>query len=137
MVRKLGEIIQDLIARLRGARGLERGLFREGDGIVRNGKKILMSHDNVLALARKYGIDMEGVNLGIAKFRRGGAQDAAVAAIAGTSALVTSGRPVPAEDCVRPWVVRRRCSAPARSPATPGRPRCECFLRTPGRSDGC
>jgi uncharacterized protein YukE len=72
MVRKLGEIIQDLIARLRGARGLEHGLFREGDGIVRNGKKILMSPDNVVALARKYGIDMEGVNFSIDKFRRGG-----------------------------------------------------------------
>jgi uncharacterized protein YukE len=72
MVRKLGEIIQDLIARLRGARGLERGLFREGDGIVRNGAKILMSPDNVLAVAKKYGIDMEGVNVTIDKFRRGG-----------------------------------------------------------------
>jgi uncharacterized protein YukE len=71
-VRRLGEIIQDLIARLRGSRGLERGLFREGDGIVRNGKKTLMSRENVLALAKKYGIDMEDVNLTIDKFRRGG-----------------------------------------------------------------
>jgi hypothetical protein len=69
--RKLGEIIQDLIARLRGSRGLERGLFREGDAIVRNGKKILMSRDNVLALAEKYGIDMQDVPFSIDKFRRG------------------------------------------------------------------
>jgi hypothetical protein len=71
-MRKLGEIVQDLIARLRGSRGLERGLFREGDGIVRNGKKILMSRDNVLALAKKYGIDLAGVTFSIDKFRRGG-----------------------------------------------------------------
>ncbi|MFD0524469.1 hypothetical protein [Paractinoplanes durhamensis] len=71
-MRKLGEIIQDLIARLRGSRGLEHGLLREGDGIVRNGRKILMSRDNVLALAKKYGIDMKGVQLSIDKFRRGG-----------------------------------------------------------------
>lgn len=71
-MRKLGEIVQDLIARLRGSRGLERGLFREGDGIVRNGKKVLMSRDNVLALAKKYGIDLEGVTFSIDKFRRGG-----------------------------------------------------------------
>jgi hypothetical protein len=44
---KLGEIVEDLTARLRGSRGLERGLFREGDGIVRNGKKILMSRENL------------------------------------------------------------------------------------------
>ncbi|MEV4345005.1 hypothetical protein AB0J83_11060 [Actinoplanes sp. NPDC049596] len=69
--RKLGGIIQDLIGKLRGTQGLERGLFREGDGIVRNGKKILMSRDNVLALAHKYGIDMEGVTFNIDKLRRG------------------------------------------------------------------
>lgn len=72
MMRRLGEIIQDLIARLHGSRGLERGLFREGDGIVRNGEKILMSRDNVLALAKKYGIDMDDVRFTIDKFRRGG-----------------------------------------------------------------
>ncbi|XVU22909.1 WXG100 family type VII secretion target [Actinoplanes sp. CA-054009] len=72
MMRRLGEIVQDLIARLRGSHGLERGLFREGDGIARNGRKILMSRDNVLALAEKYGIDMTDVTFGIDKFRRGG-----------------------------------------------------------------
>jgi uncharacterized protein YukE len=70
LMRKLGDTIQELIARLRGKRGLE-GLFREGDGIVRNGKKILMSRENVLAMARKYGIDMDGVKLSIDKFRQG------------------------------------------------------------------
>jgi uncharacterized protein YukE len=75
MTRKLGEIIQDLIARLRGSRGLERGLFREGDGIVRNGEKILMSRDNVLALADKYGIDLQDVTIDIDKFRRGAGPD--------------------------------------------------------------
>jgi hypothetical protein len=40
MVRTLGEIIQGLIARLRGARGLEHGLFRKGDSIIRNSKNV-------------------------------------------------------------------------------------------------
>jgi uncharacterized protein YukE len=71
MMRRLGEIVQDLIGRLRPARGVEKGLFREGDGIVRNGKKILMSRENVLAVAEKYGIDMNGVDFTLDKYRRG------------------------------------------------------------------
>ena len=53
----------------RGHSGL--GLFREGDGIVRNGKKIVMNRENVLAVAEKYGIDMDGVRLSLDKVRRG------------------------------------------------------------------
>ncbi|MFC7532212.1 WXG100 family type VII secretion target [Actinoplanes sp. GCM10030250] len=49
----------------------ETGLFREGDGIVRNGKKLLMSSENVLAVAGKYGINMEGVRFSVDKLRRG------------------------------------------------------------------
>jgi hypothetical protein len=49
----------------------EEGLFRTGDGIVRNGKKILMSTENVLAVAAKYGIDMDGVRFSLDKIRRG------------------------------------------------------------------
>ncbi|TDO38032.1 hypothetical protein C8E87_1674 [Paractinoplanes brasiliensis] len=48
-----------------------RGLFREGDGIVRNGAKILMSRENVLAIAEKYGLDMHGVRFSLDKNRRG------------------------------------------------------------------
>jgi uncharacterized protein YukE len=70
-MRRLGEIVQDLAARLRSAGGPERGLLREGDGIVRNGKKILMSRGNVLAVAEKYGIDMDGVRFSLDKIRRG------------------------------------------------------------------
>jgi len=71
MMRRLGEIVQDLIAPLRSARGPEKGLFREGDGIVRNGRKVLMSRENVLAVADKYGIDMSGVAFTLDKYRRG------------------------------------------------------------------
>jgi hypothetical protein len=46
-------------------------LLREGDGIVRNGKKILMTMDNVQAVAAKYGIDLKGVRLKIDKVRGG------------------------------------------------------------------
>ena len=70
-MRRLGEIVQGLIARLRSSGPSGRGLFREGDGIVRNGVKILMNRDNVLAVASKYGIDMDGVTFSIDKFRRG------------------------------------------------------------------
>jgi uncharacterized protein YukE len=70
-MRHLGEIVQDLIARLRTTRGSEGGLLREGDGIVRNGEKILMSTDNVLTVAEKYGINMDGVEFSLDKLRRG------------------------------------------------------------------
>jgi uncharacterized protein YukE len=70
-MRRLGEIIQDLMARLRSAGRPGTGLFREGDGIVRNGKKILMERTNVLAVAEKYGIDMDGVKFSLDKIRRG------------------------------------------------------------------
>jgi hypothetical protein len=38
---------------------------------VRNGKKILMTHTNVTAVAEKYGIDLQGVDLVIDKVRGG------------------------------------------------------------------
>jgi hypothetical protein len=63
-----------LIARLReGLRRSDSGpaLRREGDGIVRNGKKILMTNANVAAVAEKYGIDLHDVNLVIDKARSG------------------------------------------------------------------
>ncbi|MEV6306457.1 hypothetical protein AB0M02_44105 [Actinoplanes sp. NPDC051861] len=53
------------------ARPVENGLFRQGDGIVRNGTKILMSRENVLAIAGKFGIDMDGVRFTLDKVRRG------------------------------------------------------------------
>jgi hypothetical protein len=46
-------------------------LLREGDGIVRNGKKILMTADNVKAIAAKYGIDINDVRIRIDKVRAG------------------------------------------------------------------
>jgi hypothetical protein len=70
-LRNLRVIADDLIARLRSTGGAE-GLYRSGDGIVRNGTKILMSRENVLAVAEKYGIDMEGVAFSLDKLRRGG-----------------------------------------------------------------
>nr|WP_221376459.1 hypothetical protein [Actinoplanes polyasparticus] len=47
------------------------GLRREGDGIVRNKEKILMSRENVLAVAEKYGVDMDGVRFSLDMLRRG------------------------------------------------------------------
>jgi uncharacterized protein YukE len=69
-----GDKLATLIARLR--EGLRRSgerpsLLREGDGIVRNGKKILMTRGNVSAVAEKYGIDLSDVNLAIDKGRSG------------------------------------------------------------------
>ncbi|MEU4564329.1 hypothetical protein AB0F72_38605 [Actinoplanes sp. NPDC023936] len=49
----------------------EAGLFREGDGIVRNGEKLLMSRANVLAVAEKFGIDLRDVRFSLDKIRRG------------------------------------------------------------------
>ena len=46
-------------------------MLREGDGIVRNGKKVLMTSDNVTAVAAKYGLDLSDVNLVIDKVRGG------------------------------------------------------------------
>ncbi|GIE76259.1 hypothetical protein Aph02nite_22090 [Actinoplanes philippinensis] len=53
------------------AEDLEIGLFRTGDGIVRNGVRILMTRENVLAVAAKFGIDMKGVRFGLDKIRKG------------------------------------------------------------------
>ncbi|GID93415.1 hypothetical protein Adi01nite_28270 [Amorphoplanes digitatis] len=49
----------------------ENGLFREGDNIARSGARILMSRENVLVVAEKYGIDMDGVRFSLDKSRRG------------------------------------------------------------------
>jgi hypothetical protein len=46
-------------------------LRRDGDGIVRNRQKILMTMDNVTAVADKYGIDIDGVEVVIDKVRGG------------------------------------------------------------------
>ncbi|MEU4161167.1 hypothetical protein [Actinoplanes sp. NPDC026670] len=64
--------LKQLLGRDAGAAdGVAHGLFREGDGIIRNGRKILMSTDNVLAIADKFGIDMRGVQFDLDKIRRG------------------------------------------------------------------
>jgi hypothetical protein len=47
------------------------GLYREGDGIVRNKERILMSRKNVLAVANKYGLDMNGVRFSLDMVRLG------------------------------------------------------------------
>ncbi|GIE98196.1 WXG100 family type VII secretion target [Paractinoplanes rishiriensis] len=70
LVRQLGEAVQDLVARLRSTPD-EVGLLRQGDGIARNGVKILMTRQNVLTVAAKYGIDMHGVSFTLDKLRRG------------------------------------------------------------------
>lgn len=70
--RRLGQAIEylrNLLNKLHGRRGLP--LLREGDGIVRNGKKILMTADNVEAIAAKYGIDINAVRIRIDKVRAG------------------------------------------------------------------
>ncbi len=63
---RLGELIE----RLRGDAG-RPALYREGDGIVRNGERILMTRTNVDLVAAKYGVDLKGVNLVIDMLRQG------------------------------------------------------------------
>lgn len=73
LIRRLAALIDELkkiLTRLRGKGAMP--LRREGDGIVRNGKKILMTTGNVRAVAAKYGLDIEGVNIRIDKARSGG-----------------------------------------------------------------
>jgi uncharacterized protein YukE len=68
VVRRLGELVEELrriVSRIRATHAPT--LMREGDGIVRNGKKILMTMDNVKAVAAKYGIDLNRVRVGIDK----------------------------------------------------------------------
>ncbi|WP_189080306.1 WXG100 family type VII secretion target [Mangrovihabitans endophyticus] len=70
-----GDKLAALVQRLRES--LSRGgkdpmLMREGDGIARNGNKILMSEANVTAVAHKYGIDLADVTIVIDKARSGG-----------------------------------------------------------------
>ncbi|MFG1673095.1 WXG100 family type VII secretion target [Micromonospora sp. NPDC049282] len=72
VIRRLGELITELKRILKSLRGKPPELLREGDGIARNGRKILMNMDNVRAVAAKYGIDIDGVNLTIDKVRVGG-----------------------------------------------------------------
>ena len=61
-----GTRLADLIAQLRGhLRPQERALHREGDGITRNREKIHMTRSNVDAVAAKYGIDLEGIDIKI------------------------------------------------------------------------
>jgi hypothetical protein len=77
-LRKLGEAMTRLetgVRRLRsehGTGGHEPTLHRAGDGIVRNGRKILMTRENVEAVAAKFGIDIADVEIIIAKSRSGG-----------------------------------------------------------------
>ncbi|WP_157411597.1 WXG100 family type VII secretion target [Actinoplanes rectilineatus] len=67
--------LQNLLRRLSrtGPTGAhpEAGLFREGDGIVRNGVRIIMNEKNVMAVAKKFGIDMRDVRFSLDKIRRG------------------------------------------------------------------
>jgi uncharacterized protein YukE len=72
VIRRLGEIIEELRRILRRLRG--RGapvLTREGDGIWRNRARLVMTMDNVRAVAAKYGIDLTGVVIAIDKARGG------------------------------------------------------------------
>ncbi|RSM51828.1 hypothetical protein DMB66_41085 [Actinoplanes sp. ATCC 53533] len=77
-LRKLAEAMTRLESAVRQLRPQGRGgaaepaLHRSGDGIVRNGKKILMTMENVEAIAAKFGIDVAGVRIIIAKSRSGG-----------------------------------------------------------------
>ncbi|WP_051367190.1 WXG100 family type VII secretion target [Hamadaea tsunoensis] len=73
VIRRLGEIMDDLkkiLDRLRG-KGRTPELAREGDGILRNGKRVLMTMDNVRGIAAKYGIDLRGVTIKLDKVRQG------------------------------------------------------------------
>jgi hypothetical protein len=77
-LRKLSEAMNELgsaVSRLRSqhrAGADAPGLRRTGDGIVRNGRKILMTEENVFAVAAKYGVDLEGVDLAVNKSLSGG-----------------------------------------------------------------
>jgi hypothetical protein len=74
-LRKLGEAmtgLQSAVRRLQPPSHAEGPLHRTGDGIVRNGKKILMTDENVAAVAAKYGINTEGVKITINKSLSGG-----------------------------------------------------------------
>jgi uncharacterized protein YukE len=68
---KLARLIEGLKNGLRRLGGEKSSLHREGDGVVRNGAKILMTRANVSAVAAKYGVDLEGVDLVIDKVRGG------------------------------------------------------------------
>ena len=69
-LRNLGRASGRLVELLRGEPRTAE-LRREGDGVVRNGAKILMTRSNVDAIAAKYGVDLNGVNVVIDKGRRG------------------------------------------------------------------
>jgi uncharacterized protein YukE len=64
--------LADLIRKLRARLNPEpRGLHREGDGITRNRQKIHMTQANVQAVAAKYGIDLDGLDVNIDKEHEG------------------------------------------------------------------
>jgi uncharacterized protein YukE len=73
IIRRLGELIDELkkiLTRLRGG-SQNPYLARGGDGVWRNGTKILMTMDNVRVIAAKYGIDLRGVRISLDKIRQG------------------------------------------------------------------
>jgi uncharacterized protein YukE len=73
IIRRLGALIDELkriLTRLRSGSSTPY-LARGGDGVWRNGTKILMTMDNVRAIAAKYGIDLRGVRISIDKVRKG------------------------------------------------------------------
>jgi hypothetical protein len=67
---RLAAAVGELKPMLRG-RTADPALHRAGDRIVRNGTKILMTHDNIAAVAAKYGIDIGDARLVIDKVRGG------------------------------------------------------------------
>ncbi|GIM89932.1 RHS repeat domain-containing protein [Paractinoplanes toevensis] len=60
-----------MIPAIKGMGATAPALFREGDGIMRNGERIIMSRPNVEAIADKYGMNMKGVGYTIDKVRQG------------------------------------------------------------------
>jgi len=89
---KLAELVSELNERLRRKRPSAPVLHREGDGILRNGKKILMTEANVAAVAEKYGIDLRGVDVVIDKARSGSGPGRELYGITTTDGRVTLTR---------------------------------------------
>ncbi|MCP2323600.1 uncharacterized protein YukE [Hamadaea flava] len=71
VIRRLGSIIEELRRILQRLRGRGPVLAREGGRVVRNGKRLLMTKDNVREIAARYGIDLRGVGFILDKVRCG------------------------------------------------------------------
>jgi uncharacterized protein YukE len=94
-LRKLGQAMTRLESGIRGLRAERRAepsLHRTGDGIVRNGKKILMTWDNVAAVAAKYGVQVDDLEIIIDKVRSGGGPGRELYGITASDGTVTLTR---------------------------------------------